>query len=305
MGYTNKTSHYDLPQWIAGDKPSWLGDVNTAMLNIDTAIAGADASASAAESSAAAANAQVQAQEAKITKNTTDIQTLTESLADTQGEVNNVKTTAEGALPKSGGTMTGNLILNAAPMSDLQAATKKYVDDNSGKGALMLTGGTMTGPLTLNGAPTADLMAATKKYVDDKTFSERTDYSCNDAVAGSLTANVTNESLLGFNYNKYVFCVGVLKGAFAAAVTAIYTGPNTADAAFVEMFKAPSNPFNLAAISSPTTVNDFTNIGIGADPVSLSVTYDGNYTHFYTQTIRGSVNSLANKAFSGSGVTSI
>lgn len=129
MGYTNKTSHYDLPQWIAGDKPSWLGDVNTAMLNIDTAIAGADASATAAESSAAAANAQVQVQEAKITKNTTDIQALTENLADTQGEVNNVKTTAEGALPKSGGTMTGNLILNAAPTSDLQAATKKYVDE--------------------------------------------------------------------------------------------------------------------------------------------------------------------------------
>lgn len=167
MGYTNKTSHYDLPQWIAGDKPSWLGDVNTAMLNIDTAIAGADASATAAESSAAAANAQVQAQEAKITKNTTDIQALTENLADTQGEVNNIKTIAEGALPKSGGTMTGNLILNAAPTSDLQAATKKYVDDNSGKGALMLSGGTMTGPLTLSGAPTADLQAATKKYVDD------------------------------------------------------------------------------------------------------------------------------------------
>lgn len=167
MGYTNKTSHYDLPQWIAGDKPSWLGDMNTAMLNIDTAISGADASATAAESSAAAANAQVQAQEAKITKNTTDIQALTESLADTQGEVNNVKTTAEGALPKSGGTMTGNLILNAAPTSDLQAATKKYVDDNSGRGALMLSGGTMTGPLTLSGEPTADLMAATKKYVDD------------------------------------------------------------------------------------------------------------------------------------------
>lgn len=97
MGYTNKTSHYDLPQWIAGDKPSWLGDVNTAMLNIDTAIAGADASASAAESSAAAANAQVQAQEPKITKNTTDIQALTENLANTQGEVNNAKTLAESA----------------------------------------------------------------------------------------------------------------------------------------------------------------------------------------------------------------
>ena len=125
MGYTNKTSHYELPQWIAGDKPSWLGDVNTAMLNIDTAIAGADASASAAESSAAAANAQVQAQEAKITKNATDIKALTEQLADVSG-------VASAALPKSGGAMTGPLTLAGAPMQDLQAATKKYVDDNSG-----------------------------------------------------------------------------------------------------------------------------------------------------------------------------
>ena len=129
MGYTNKTSHYDLPQWIAGDKPSWLGDVNTAMLNIDTAIAGADASATAAESSAAAANAQVQAQEPKITKNTTDIQALTARLADAEGEISTTKATATAALPKSGGTMTGSLILKGDPTGELEAATKKYVDD--------------------------------------------------------------------------------------------------------------------------------------------------------------------------------
>lgn len=124
MGYTNKTSHYDLPQWIAGDKPSWLGDVNTAMLNIDTAIAGADASASAAESSAAAANAQVQAQEAKITKNTTDIQALTEQVANASGVAN-------AALPKSGGSMTGPLTLSGDPTGNLMAATKQYVDNKS------------------------------------------------------------------------------------------------------------------------------------------------------------------------------
>ena len=222
MGYTNKTSHYDLPQWIAGDKPSWLGDVNTAMLNIDTAIAGADASATAAESSAAAANAQVQAQEAKITKNTTDIQALTENLANTQGEVNNVKTTAEGALPKSGGTMTGNLILNAAPTSDLQAATKKYVDDNSGKGALMLSGGTMTGPLTLSGEPTADLMAATKKYVDD-----------HSAVATKITT---------VNGLK-IFITGYIIGN-TVNMYGNYVGTGDEGANFV-VATAPGNPLNL------------------------------------------------------------
>lgn len=190
MGYTNKTSHYDLPQWIAGDKPSWLGDVNTAMLNIDTAIAGADASASAAESSSAAANAQVQAQEAKITKNTTDIQALTEQLADVSGVAN-------AALPKNGGTMTGALTLAGAPTQDLQAATKKYVDDNSGKGALMLTGGTMTGPLTLNGAPTTDLMAATKKYVDDTAGNIVTEFTRENNVPNCGAIVINNRVVLG------------------------------------------------------------------------------------------------------------
>lgn len=39
------------------------------------------------------------------------------------------KAIAEVALPKTGGTMTGSLVLNAAPTADLEAATKKYVDD--------------------------------------------------------------------------------------------------------------------------------------------------------------------------------
>lgn len=70
-------------------------------------------------------------------------------------------------LPKSGGTMTGNLILNANPTANLGAATKQYVD--SAKNACLLkSGGTMTGNLVLNANPTADLGAATKQYVDNK-----------------------------------------------------------------------------------------------------------------------------------------
>ena len=166
MGYTNKTSHYDLPQWIAGDKPSWLGDVNTAMLNIDTAIAGADASASAAESSAAAANAQVQAQEAKITKNTTDIQALTEQMADVSGVAN-------AALPKNGGTMTGALTLAGDPTQDLQAATKKYVDENA-----------------------AGAVVDFVKYTDNLKYSDKSKFRYNNAVlsivfAGTVQMNTT------------------------------------------------------------------------------------------------------------------
>ena len=255
MGYTNKTSHYDLPQWIAGDKPSWLGDVNTAMLNIDTAIAGADASATAAESSAAAANAQVQAQEAKITKNTTDIQALTENLANTQGEVNNVKTTAEGALPKSGGTMTGNLILNAAPTSDLQAATKKYVDDNSGKGALMLSGGTMTGPLTLNGAPTTDLMAATKKYVDDNRVA--TMFRVSQAVSDA----------------GFVVSAAAINGALAFSIVGSGTINHSTDLA-----KCDGNPLGLTLNQAFQYISFISDLKGTPIINKCDVKFDGTYT---------------------------
>lgn len=68
-----------------------------------------------------------------------------------------------GKLDKSGGTMTGALILAADPTTALGAATKQYAD-------LMVpkTGGTMTGVLTLSADPTSALHAATKQYADLK-----------------------------------------------------------------------------------------------------------------------------------------
>ena len=223
MGYTNKTSHYDLPQWIAGDKPSWLGDVNTAMLNIDTAIAGADASATAAESSAAAANAQVQAQEAKITKNTTDVQALTESLADVQGEVNNVKTTAEGALPKSGGTMTGGLILNGAPTSDLQAATKKYVDEKASQISITpLTINSAQAKLQGNGFVFGGAVVLSAVFSDTSSASNYQIAECTGNPLG-LTVNQAK----GVGYYSGVKLGEAPITAAKGGVTAIYNGTKT------------------------------------------------------------------------------
>jgi hypothetical protein len=66
-------------------------------------------------------------------------------------------------LPLGGGTMLGNLILNADPTDPLGAVTKEYVDNNF----LSLSGGTMTGDLILDGDPTNPLGAATMEYVDN------------------------------------------------------------------------------------------------------------------------------------------
>ena len=50
--HTNSTTNYHLPQFVQGDKPTWLGDVNGAMQDIDSAIAGVNTTASAADSKA-------------------------------------------------------------------------------------------------------------------------------------------------------------------------------------------------------------------------------------------------------------
>lgn len=55
MSSTNKTSHYNLPQFIGSDIPTWLGDFNSAMTAIDSGIYAAATSASGAATDAAAA----------------------------------------------------------------------------------------------------------------------------------------------------------------------------------------------------------------------------------------------------------
>lgn len=93
--------------------------------------------------------------------------TVVES-GDSTGGVGTIKVTRDGTvtrpsiygvdtlMPKTGGTFTGTVTLNGAPSSDLEAATKKYVDDTVGaipkfnifKGTLGSTG-------TITALPTA------------------------------------------------------------------------------------------------------------------------------------------------------
>lgn len=72
MASTNKTTHYELPQWIGTDKPTFLGDLNQAFEDIDTGIYNAATAASNAASAAgsaqsAAATAQSAAESAGST----------------------------------------------------------------------------------------------------------------------------------------------------------------------------------------------------------------------------------------------
>jgi hypothetical protein len=72
MASTNKTPNYDLPQFIATDKPTWLGDVNDAMSKID---AGMEANKSSGESTVG----RVTVLEATVSEHTDQIATVTET----------------------------------------------------------------------------------------------------------------------------------------------------------------------------------------------------------------------------------
>ena len=155
------------------------------------------------------------------------------------------QSTADAALPKSGGTMTGKITLDGAPTANLHAATKAYVDSNAGGGtdqtardaaaaaqstansarttaraALPKSGGTMTGKITLDGAPSADLHAATKKYVDD------------GIESGSLfLTSVYADALSGIN-----------RAANTWHRLTVSAAPSESDLLLVDIFDGSANP---------------------------------------------------------------
>lgn len=56
MSYTNSTPNLHLPQYIANDKPTYLGDWNATMQTIDTVMTDTQATANGANSTAISAN---------------------------------------------------------------------------------------------------------------------------------------------------------------------------------------------------------------------------------------------------------
>lgn len=109
MGATNKTTNYELPQWIGTDKPTFLGDMNDAFLKIDTGMAENKDSATSAESIAGASNAKAteaysMAQTAQTTASTAQ---STASQAQTAAET--AQGTAQQALEKANQALAGTV----------------------------------------------------------------------------------------------------------------------------------------------------------------------------------------------------
>jgi len=108
MSTTNKTTNYNLSQYIGTDKPTYLGDYNSDMLKIDTQLkANADSASNAASAAGAAqavagdASKKVQNLNNSVTANSADIASLKTKNAQQDSSIQNASNTASSALNKA------------------------------------------------------------------------------------------------------------------------------------------------------------------------------------------------------------
>ena len=122
MSYTNQTPNYGLPQYVADDKPTYLGDFNKAMLDIDTNMKSIDTKATSAV--ATADNASANATEALSTAQTAQ---TTASSANTKAEnaqttASNAQTTASNAQSTASTALSNSETANSTANSAKQTA---------------------------------------------------------------------------------------------------------------------------------------------------------------------------------------
>lgn len=90
MSATNSTPNYELPVFLATDKPAWLTDWNGAMQAIDTAIHDAQSTADGAQTTAGTAVADIATINASLSTITSNITSLTTTVNGNTGSINTI-----------------------------------------------------------------------------------------------------------------------------------------------------------------------------------------------------------------------
>lgn len=98
MGSTNKTTGYELPQWIGTDKPTFLGDLNDAFLKIDNGMTANKGDATSAVATAGAAKQTADNATTKVTELTQAVAGLNESVEASDAKADAATATAQQAL---------------------------------------------------------------------------------------------------------------------------------------------------------------------------------------------------------------
>lgn len=144
MSSTNKTSYYDLSQYIGTDKPTYLGDYNSDMSKIDAGIHGVDDKATTASQNAGSAIARVGEVEKTVKEHTTAIGTLQTDSTNLKEKVKTAQDTANTANEKADSAQAS---ASSAIVTANNASSKA---DRINNDITLWTGSVKTGVITLN-----------------------------------------------------------------------------------------------------------------------------------------------------------
>lgn len=95
---TNKTTNYELPQFIGTDKPTWLGDFNQAMSDIDAGMHENATDIASMKSDVANATASASQATQAVSTLTGTVNSLSSTVTSVQTTANNAQSTANSAL---------------------------------------------------------------------------------------------------------------------------------------------------------------------------------------------------------------
>ena len=138
MSATNATSNYELPIFLATDKPAWLTDWNGAMTAIDTAIHAAQAAADGAQTTASAATVDIATINASLSTITGNITSLTTAVNGNTAAINTINSLIGNGEPTTTDkTLIGAIneiyaMITGGGSTEIQAANVSYDNTSSG-----------------------------------------------------------------------------------------------------------------------------------------------------------------------------
>ena len=118
FGHSGETTNYDLPQFVGSDKPTWLGDFNTAMSTIDSAIAENASDISSLDTRVTSAESTASQASTDVASLTSTVSTLSTNVTSATTTANNAQSTATSAL-NTANTADGKADTNASAISGL------------------------------------------------------------------------------------------------------------------------------------------------------------------------------------------
>ena len=169
---TNKTTNYELPQFIGTDKPTWLGDFNEAMSDIDAGMHKNATDIASMQTDVSTATATASRASQDVTTLTGTVNTLSSTVSSVQTTANNAQSTANSALNVANNKVSASDLLDlvypvgsiylsvgSTSPSTLFGGTWEQVKDTFLLGSgdsytLGNTGGEATHKLTNNELPT-------------------------------------------------------------------------------------------------------------------------------------------------------